>query len=116
MSEADDVEVEDQYNQPLGVFLYDWGASLTHPEEAKKRSRGPVLSAVRKQRGERPAPVQRSDLQGERCDIQRINWEELGVSRLEARLKRRRSYKNYATLGSPRTEQERERVSTTLST
>lgn len=115
MSDADDIEVEDQYNAALGDFLYDWGASFSQPEDNRKHgSRGPVLAALRKQRLERPMPVQRNDLQGERCDIQRINWEELGVTRLEAKLRRRRSYKNYSSVMMPR--EEPHRVSLLIST
>jgi hypothetical protein len=97
-SDADQNEVDDQSNLSLGDFLYNWGMSTSLGEESKKRPRGPALPALYKQRSEKIAPVQRNDLQGDRCDMQRINWEELGVSRLEARQMRRSTYKNYTNL------------------
>ena len=98
-SDADLDEVDDQVNLSLGDFLYNWGMSSSHSEESKRRARGPALSAIHRQRFvDDPEPVRRCDLQGEKCDIQRINWSELGVSRLEARQMRRQTYKNYTNL------------------
>jgi hypothetical protein len=98
VSEADQTEVEDQSNLSLSEFLYNWGTTSLNNEESKRRPRGPDLPELYKQRAETPAPVHRADLQGERCDIQRINWEKLGISRLEARQMRRQTYKNYTNL------------------
>lgn len=98
LSDTDQNEVDDQSNLSLGDFLYNWGVSSTLGEESKKRIRGPALPALHKQRSEKLAPVQRNDLQGDRCDIQRVNWEELGVSRLEARKMRCSTYRNYTNL------------------
>jgi hypothetical protein len=97
-SDTDQNEVDDQSNLSLGDFLYNWSVSSTLGEESKKRLKGPALSALHKQRSEKLAPVHRNDLQGDRCDIQRINWAELGVSRLEARQMRRSTYRNYTNL------------------
>jgi hypothetical protein len=90
--------MDDQSNLSLGDFLYNWGMSSSLAEVSKKRPRGPALPALYKQRSEKLPPVHRNDLQGDRCDIQRINWAELGVSRLEARQMRRSTYKNYTNL------------------
>jgi hypothetical protein len=99
VSDADLDEVEDQFNLSLGEFLYNWGMSSSHNEESKRRTKGPVLPAIHRQRfAEDLEPVRRCDLQGEKCDIQRIDWSELGVSRLEARQMRRQTYKNYTNL------------------
>jgi hypothetical protein len=97
-SDTDPNEVDDQSNLGLGEFLYHWGVSFSLSEESRKRARGPALPALYRQRSEKLLPVQISDLQGDRCDIQRINWKELGVSRLEARQMRRSTYKNYTNL------------------
>jgi hypothetical protein len=97
-SDTDQNEVDDQSNLSLGDFLYNWGMASSLVEESKKRPRGPALPALYKQRSEKLPPVHRDDLQGDRCDIQRINWAELGVSRLEARQMRRSTYKNYTNL------------------
>jgi WD40 repeat protein len=103
VSEADQPEVDDQFNMSLGDFLYRWGRST--PRESgfsDKTSRSPSLPAVLWQRSLRDLdPVVKSDLQGDKCDIQRIDWKELGVSRLEAKKMRKRTYKNYTNLRLP---------------
>jgi hypothetical protein len=95
VSDADQDDLEDHYNLSLGEFLYNWGRSGT-PSDQQRRRRVPRLSSVIKQREiERLEPVRRNDLQGELCDVQRINWTELGVSRREAMEMRKRLYNNY---------------------
>jgi len=97
-SDADPNEVDDHSNLGLGEFLYNWGVSTSVSEESKKRPRGPALPALYRQRSQELALVQVEDLQGDKCDIQRIDWKELGVSRLEARQMRRSTYRNYTNL------------------
>jgi hypothetical protein len=98
-SDADQNEVEDQSNLSLGDFLYNWGMSASRNDETRRRNRGPMLPAIHRQRfAENLDPMRRCDLQGELCDIQRINWAELGVSRLEARQMRRQTYINYTNV------------------
>ncbi|KAH6709190.1 WD40-repeat-containing domain protein [Leptodontidium sp. MPI-SDFR-AT-0119] len=101
MSDADQPEVEDQFNLTLAHFLHSWGTSSSsnsRTTESRHRARGPSLASLREQRLERPKPIERSDLQGDRCDIQRINWESLGVSRVMARQQRQATYRNYTNL------------------
>lgn len=105
-SEADQPAVDDQFNMGLVDFLYTWGRSSSLEESsygsAKKSGRGPTLPAILRQRSLRGLePMVTSDLQGDMCDIQRINWNELGVSRLEAKKMRKRTYKNYTNLRLP---------------
>ena len=101
-TDADPSEVDDQFNLSLGDFLENWNIQLTHNEEIKKRSKYPSMSAVHKQRyHENLTSIERCDLQGEKCDIQRIDWDEIGVSRLEARTMRQQTYKNYTNLRIP---------------
>ncbi len=95
--DADFVEVEDQANLQLGTFLISWGQSAIHGEEERRR-KGPSLLSIERQISQKLKPVERGDLQGERCDIQRLNWMDLGVSRLEARQLRRDTYRNYTNL------------------
>lgn len=98
-SDADQHEVEDQSNLSLGDFLYNWGVSASRNDESRKRNRGPILPVLHRQRFvEDLEPMRRCDLQGDLCDIQRINWSELGVSRLEARQMRRQTYSNYTNV------------------
>jgi hypothetical protein len=98
-SETDQIEVEDQFNLSLGDFLYTWGRTMSREEEPRRRTRGPVLPAVSRQRDLKDLdPIELCDLQGDKCDIQRIDWKELGITRLEAREMRRQTYKNYTNL------------------
>lgn len=90
--------MEEPFNLSLSDFLYNWGMSAEANGDARRRRKGPDLSVLSKQRIEQLTTVQRKDLDGERCDFQRMNWEELGVSRLEARQMRRNSYRNYQNL------------------
>ena len=102
ITDADDDPVDDQFNLSLAEFLYHWAHSSLREEDSKRRPRGPTLPAVESQREMKDTgPMIRTDLRGERCDIQRINWAELGVSRLEARQRRRQTYKNYTNLRFP---------------
>ncbi|KAL2072608.1 hypothetical protein VTL71DRAFT_11951 [Oculimacula yallundae] len=93
--DADQGEVQDTTNHTLASFLHRWGTSAA---ATKHRARGPSLESLREQTLEIPPPMLRSDLHGERCDIQRINWHGLGVKRMEARQHRRLTYKNYTNL------------------
>jgi len=99
-SEADQVdEVEDQHNMSLTDFLLSWARASSWEEDSRRRPRGPDLQSVLRQRDmENLEPMERTDLQGERCDIQRIDWKDLGVTRFEARQMRRQTYKNYMNL------------------
>lgn len=97
-SVANGDEVQDSRNLNLVEFLFNWNQQFSRGEDSRRRPRGPAIPALVRQRSEKLAPVERSDLQGEKCDIQRINWEELGVKRLEARQMRRHTYRNYTSI------------------
>lgn len=95
-SQADLHEVDEQFNLSLVDFLDRWGMSVTR--EGRRRHRGPDLASVHEQSMVRMNYILRSDLRGDRCDIQGIDWKSLGVSRLEARQMRRQTYRNYTNL------------------
>jgi hypothetical protein len=97
VTNADQDSVDDQFNFSLAEFLINWAHSYSG-EDSRKRPRGPSLPGIERQRILDVRPVTRNDLHGDRCDIQRINWADLGVSRLEARQMRRQTYKNYTNL------------------
>lgn len=98
-SEADQLQVEDQYNYTFGEFLTAWSAGLTIRDGSKRRSRVPRLSAIVEQSDRRNLePMEPCFLQGDRCDIQRFNWEEMGVTRVAVREGRRQIYRNYTNL------------------
>ncbi|KAH8603068.1 hypothetical protein B0O99DRAFT_588118 [Bisporella sp. PMI_857] len=97
--EADQPEVEEQRNLNLEDFLTQWARATTWDEDPRKRSSGPLYPAILDQRDvQYLQPIERRDLQGERCDIQRLNWEKLGVSRREARQARQQTYSNYTNM------------------
>ncbi|OWP06943.1 hypothetical protein B2J93_7677 [Marssonina coronariae] len=97
---ADNAEVQDQFNLTLAEFLEAWGRSASRPglEDTRRRSRGPSLASLSVHREQMLRPIERDDLQGDKCDIQRINWVDLGVTRVEARQQRRAMYNNYTNL------------------
>jgi hypothetical protein len=99
-SDADHNEVEDQINMNFGAFLLDWADQVRMMRRAKdRRYRGPAAHGIARYTTENDIdPVTITDLKGEKCDFQRIDWSELGVSRLEARQMRRQTYKNYTNL------------------
>ncbi|CZT49872.1 related to vegetatible incompatibility protein het-e-1 [Rhynchosporium secalis] len=96
--DADHPEAEDVVNLTLERFLHTWAtsASSRSPEHAYRK--GPSIASIREHRLETPQPMVLNELQGDRCDIQRIDWKSLGVSRLAARQQRRATYKNYTNL------------------
>lgn len=103
VSEADQPEVDDQSNLSLGDFLHTWARMNSRRDgSTNKGSRCPALHSILRQRGLRNLePVLRSDLRGDRCDIQRLDWDDLEVTRLEAKKMRKRTYKNYTNLRLP---------------
>lgn len=106
VSEADEPSVEDQDNLCFVDFLHAWERTYSHGHGlhslSKKTARVPTLPAILRQTVPKGLePVVTSDLQGDACDIQGINWKELGVSRLEANKMRKRTYKNYTNLRLP---------------
>ncbi|QSZ30092.1 hypothetical protein DSL72_004612 [Monilinia vaccinii-corymbosi] len=101
-SEADQSGVDFQFNMNFADFLGDWVASLARRSPNQPRMRGPSQPAVTSHcLAHNLKPLLRCELQGEECDIQRINWKDLGVTRLQARQRRQVIYKNYTNLIYP---------------
>lgn len=97
---ANTVQVDDTHdNMTLSDFLFRW--SLTIRSESRKANRGPRLERLREFGTSMPTEIRRTDLRGERCDIQGINWKKLEVKRRDARRMRIASYKNYHNLTPP---------------
>ncbi|OBT93351.2 hypothetical protein VE01_08728 [Pseudogymnoascus verrucosus] len=94
----DQVEVSHD-NMTLSDFLFRW--SLTIRSESRKANRGPRLERLREFGTSMPTEIRRTDLRGERCDIQGINWKKLEVKRRDARRMRIASYKNFHNLTPP---------------
>ncbi|KAJ2898808.1 WD domain-containing protein [Zalerion maritima] len=55
----------------------------------------PILEQVEAQADEPERVVHYGSLEGDKCDMQGINWHEMGTTRRDARLQRRRTYRNY---------------------
>ncbi|KAF7915764.1 hypothetical protein EAE99_010015 [Botrytis elliptica] len=92
-------QIDSQSNMNFGVFLGDWATSFARRgTNNSKPSQAAITAHILADDFE---PMRRCDLQGEECDIQRIDWTDLGVTRLEARQRRRATYKNYTNLVYP---------------
>ncbi|TEY51304.1 hypothetical protein BOTCAL_0267g00120 [Botryotinia calthae] len=92
-------QIDSQNNMNFGVFLGDWVTSFVRRgTNNSKPSQAAITAHILAENFE---PMRRCDLQGEECDIQRIDWKDLGVTRLEARQRRRATYKNYTNLVYP---------------
>ncbi|TGO15471.1 hypothetical protein BTUL_0040g00790 [Botrytis tulipae] len=96
---ANQAQVDRQSNMNFGGFLRDWATSFARRgTNNSKPSQAAITAHILAENFE---PMRRCDLQGEECDIQRIDWTDLGVTRLEARQRRRAIYKNYTNLVYP---------------
>ena len=83
-------------NPGLFDFLRHWAwQSRCLQGLARERGRYPWLPQVNLQAAERVPFIRVTDLEGDRCDFQGIDWAKLGVTRREARERRRLTYKNY---------------------
>lgn len=101
--QANNHQVEEHNNLNLRDFLYTWGVYVNQSRAtAKKRKRGPNLAYLDRLGGDKPTEVRRSDLRGDHCDFQGIDWRKLEVSRIDARRMRMRAYTNYMNLIAPR--------------
>lgn len=83
-------------NYGLTDFLHRW-ARQSRPTQAASRERGrfPWPNKINELAAKEVARVRYDDLGGDRCDMQGIDWRELGVSRSEARERRLLTYNNY---------------------
>jgi hypothetical protein len=103
ISQANVHQVEEHNNLNLRDFLYTWGVYVNQSRATtKKRKRGPNLAYLDRLGGDKPTEVRRSDLRGDHCDFQGIDWRKLEVSRTDARRMRMRAYTNYMNLIAPR--------------
>ncbi|KAI8151875.1 putative WD repeat-containing protein [Colletotrichum sp. SAR 10_70] len=75
-------------NLCLRDFLRDWAWR-------NRNGPRPSIRSISAQSAQKVARVRFSDLEGDRCDLQGIDWEDLGVLRSEARVRRKLDYKNY---------------------
>ncbi|KAJ9157711.1 WD domain-containing protein [Pleurostoma richardsiae] len=85
-------------NPGLFEFLRHWAWQSRGSGFARERGRYPWLPQINEQASEYISHVQYCDLDGDRCDFQGIDWEDLGITRAEARQRREITYKNYVNI------------------
>ncbi|KAJ4398810.1 hypothetical protein N0V85_006190 [Neurospora sp. IMI 360204] len=86
-------------NHCLTEFLYNW-ARPDHREQGVHLPRGPYPwpSRIADLAAQKLSQMRYTDLAGDQCDFQGVNWEELGVTRQEARQRRLLTYRNYVNV------------------
>ncbi|KAK0703789.1 WD40-repeat-containing domain protein [Lasiosphaeria miniovina] len=83
-------------NYRLTDFLHQWARqSRLLPGMSRERGRYPWPSRISDMASKPLDHVQYGDLEGDQCDLQGIDWEDLGVTRKEARERRLLTYNNY---------------------
>lgn len=83
-------------NYGLVDFLKHWaGQSPGLQGLPRERGKFPWTSKINDQAQTHLTHVQYADLEGDQCDFQGIDWEDLGVTRREARERRLLTYTNY---------------------
>ena len=86
-------------NPGLVPFLRKWahpGLSLSN--DTRPRFRSPWLPTVNELENLRVKRVDYDDLMGDQCDVQGIDWTQLGVTRREARERRLNTYTNFVNV------------------
>ncbi|OHW95663.1 WD domain-containing protein [Colletotrichum incanum] len=78
-------------NPGLTDFLKDWAWRNRY----QSRGPSPGIRQINEQAARQVTRVRYSELKGNRCDAQGIDWENLGVTRKNARERRSLDYKNY---------------------
>ncbi|KAI0125890.1 WD40-repeat-containing domain protein [Xylariales sp. AK1849] len=81
-------------NQGLTEFLRLW-ARQAHSSVFDGQSRPRIDHINALGRRTSVTRVKYGQLKGDKCDLQGINWEDIGVSRTDARKRRRSTYNNY---------------------
>jgi hypothetical protein len=87
-------------NHNLVDFLKSWAWQGRYMQSGRG-AQVPWISKINEQVSTKIGQIRYSDLQGDNCDMQGIDWESLGVTRRGARDRRLSTYKNYTNkLGS----------------
>lgn len=76
-------------------FLQMWAGARPPPRLNKEHTRYPWFKKIAEQAAAPLTHVQYADLEGDRCDFQGMDWDDLGVTRREARERRLLTYTNY---------------------
>lgn len=87
-------------NYNLADFLRVWAwQNGAWQGIARERGRYPWLDRITPQISKNVSQVDYEDLEGDAFDVQGIDWDDLGVTRGEARERRLLTYKNYTNIG-----------------
>jgi hypothetical protein len=89
-------------NPDLTTFLYGWALSSQEPTLSRRPAarQVPVLSRLEQLVSSKLKGVRYNHLDGNRCDLQGIDWSSLGVTRRAARRRRMGTYKNYTNVAN----------------
>jgi hypothetical protein len=105
VTHANTLQVDDAHALDLRNFLYAWVHWSTNQKSSSKKKRKkeefPNIAYLDLLSEELPIETCRSDLHGDVCDFQGLNWTKIEVERIEARRMRLRTYKNYTNLKIP---------------
>ena len=89
-------------NYGLTDFLHHW-ARQSRILQTMARGSCPWPSRVNALQAARDASIEYDDLEGDLCDFQGVDWEDIGVTRMDARERRLLTYNNYVNIpGSDR--------------
>ncbi len=105
VTHANTLQVDDAHALDLRNFLYAWVHWSTNQKSSSRKKRKkesiPNIAFLDLLSEELPVETRRSDLHGDVCDFQGLDWTRIEVERKEARRMRLRTYKNYTNLKTP---------------
>jgi hypothetical protein len=105
MTHANTLQVDDAHALDLRNFLYAWVHWSTNQKSSSRKKRKkesiPNVEYLDLLSEELPIETRRSDLHGDVCDFQGLDWTRIEVERKEARRMRIRTYKNYTNIKIP---------------
>jgi len=88
-------------NHPLIPFLKLWARPDRYGRDfSRPRINAPSMLRICHLTGAKPWRVEYDHLLGDKCDFQGIDWEDLGVTRREARERRLNMYKNFVNIAA----------------
>lgn len=87
----------ENYNLTDFIRVWSWQTG-TWQGLPRERGRYPWPERIVQQLSQNVSHVDYADLEGDRCDVQGLDWEDLGVTRSEARERRLNTYKNYVNI------------------
>jgi len=105
VTHANTLQVDDVHALDLRNFLYAWVHWSTNQKSSSRKKRKkeniPNIAYLDLLSDELPTETLRSDLHGDVCDFQGLDWTKIEVERKDARRMRLRTYKNYTNMKIP---------------